>query len=141
MNANVNDKLHTGMTYLRGISPAVAGSDDTAYVSQIIDTKNYKNVEFVMLTGSLADANATFAVLVEEGDASNLSDAAAVADADLNGTEAAAGFTFAADNTIEKIGYRGLKRYVRLTVTPSGNTGDVYLACIVVCEPGDLLPV
>lgn len=140
MNGSGKDDLHYNTVYLRGISPAAAGTDDTAFVSQIIDTKDYKAVEFILMLGSLADANATFVALLEEGDVSNLSDATAVADADMYGTEAAAGFTFAADNTTKKIGYHGYKRYCRLTITPSGNTGDVYLACVVAAIPVTQLP-
>lgn len=113
---------------LRAISPAAAVTDNTAIVSQIIDVKGYDALTFVILTGSLADADATFTALVEHGDASNLSDAAAVPDSQLVGTEALASFTFAADDKCFKIGYVGNKRYVRLTVTPASNTGNVFVA-------------
>ena len=49
--------------------------------------------------------------------------AAAVADADLLGTEALASFIFSDDNKCFKLGYIGSKRYTRLTITPSGNSG------------------
>ena len=55
--------------------------------------------------------NATFAVLFEDGDASNLDDHAAVDDKFLLGTEALAGFTAASDdNKVKKIGYCGPKK-------------------------------
>ena len=69
-------------------------TDNTAVVSGIIDMQGYNSLEFLIAAGTLADANATFTVLVEEGDDSGLSDASAVADADLLGTEALAGFQF-----------------------------------------------
>lgn len=121
----------------RGLSPVAATTDNTAYVSQIFDMQGMLGVAFLILIGALADADATFTVLVEEGNASNLSDAAAVADADLNGTEALAGFTFAADDTVRKIGYHGAKRYVRVTITPANNTGNVFLAGVWVGLPED----
>jgi len=124
----------------RAISPAVAGAADSPLVSEIIDRRGYDSLVFAILAGSLADANATFAVLVEDGDESDLSDAAAVADEELNGTEALAALTFADDNEPRKIGYVGSKRYVRLTVTPSGNTGDVYLSAIAVLGHPELRP-
>jgi hypothetical protein len=71
---------------------------------------------------------------------SNLSDAAAVADADMvsmtNGTapEAAAGYTFADDAETRAIGYLGTKRYIRLTVTPAANTGNQFVAGIAILE-------
>ena len=116
----------------RAISPAAAVTDNTAFVSQIIDVLGYGGLVFFILTGALADSDATFTVLVEHGDASNLSDAAAVPDAQLTGTEALAGFTFAADDSVRKIGYVGSKRYVRLTITPANNSGNAFVAAVAV---------
>lgn len=113
------------------IPPAVV-TDDTAQVGEVIDTAGFGSLAFVIATGTLADADATFAVLVEEGDESDLSDATAVADGDLIGTEADAGFTFAADVATRKIGYVGHKRYVRLTITPTGNSGNAPLAAVAI---------
>ena len=91
----------------------------------------YDSLMFAISIGTNTDADVTFTVLVEEGDASNLSDNAAVADADLNGTEALAGFQFDDDTETRKIGYRGSKRYVRLTITPANNgAGNIFMAAI-----------
>lgn len=120
----------------RAISPAAATTDNTPYVSQIIDLLGFSQLVFAINLGALADADATFAVLVEHGDAANLSDAAAVPDASLTGTEASAGFDFSADNKVRKIGYVGSKRYVRLTITPANNTGNVFLSAIVILSGG-----
>ena len=110
------NKIHA----LRVISP-VSVADTTAQVGQIIDKKGFESVTYVIATGSLADADATFTVLLEEGDNAALSDAAAVADADLLGTEALAAFQFDDDNETRKLGYIGSKRYTRLTITPVNN--------------------
>jgi len=115
---------------VRAISPVAAVADNTPFVSEVIDTRGYDSLTFLLMTGALADADATFAVLVEDGDDPALSDAAAVADDELIGTEALAGFTFADDNETRKIGYRGHKRYVRMTVTPTGNSGNAFLAAV-----------
>jgi len=120
--------LHNHIAPKRGVSPAAAVTDNTAIVSQIVDTRGFGSVEYLILTGSLADADATFTTLVEEGDAANLSDASAVADADLLGLETQASFTFADDDKVFKIGYIGNKRYVRVTVTPANNTGNAFIA-------------
>lgn len=117
---------------LRSIAPVAAVADNTAYVSEIVDVKGFDALTFVIVTGSLADADATFTVLIEDGDAADLSDNVAVADAHLVGTEALAGFTFAADNKTRKIGYIGKKRYVRMTITPANNSGNVFLAAIAI---------
>jgi hypothetical protein len=116
---------------LRAISP-VSVADNTAEVGQIIDRQGYDGLTFVIATGSLADVDATFAVLVEEGNDSGLSDAAAVADADLLGTEALAGFQFDDDDETRKIGYLGDKRYVRLTITPSANASAALFSAVAV---------
>lgn len=120
--------LHHDVKYSRAISPAAATADDTPWVSQILDTANFAINELVLMVGALADANATFTVLLEEGDASNLSGGNAVADADMIGNEAGASFQFDSDNTTRKLGYKGAKRYIRATVTPAGNGGDAFLA-------------
>ena len=119
----------------RAISPAAAATDNTAFVSEILDTQGYDGIMLAILTGALADADATFTVLLEEGDAANLSDATAVADADLNGTEALASFTFADDNEMRKLGYVGSKRYIRATITPAANSGNAFVAATWVLRP------
>lgn len=124
----------------RAISPAAAVTDDTALVSQIIDRAGYEGLVFAISTGSLADADATFAVLVEDGDVADLSDAAAVADEHLSGTEALAGFTFADDDAARKIGYTGSKRYVRLTITPANNTGNAFVSAVALLFGGRFVP-
>lgn len=123
--------------FLRGFSP-LTGTDNTAFVSQIIDTQLYTSVTFVLATGTLADADATSAVLVEHGDASNLSDAAAVPDTMLlpsgTGQEASMAPIFSDDDVVRAIGYNGDKRYVRYTLTPAGNSGSFPASCVVVCK-------
>jgi len=133
--------LHNNVQVKRAISPVNAGSGDTPIVSQIIDRLGYDTLEFVIATGSLADANATFTALVEESDDSALSGGTAVADADLLGTEVTASFAFGDDDEVRKIGYVGNKRYVRLTITPAGNTGDVYVAALALLGNPDMAPV
>lgn len=123
----------------RVLSPASV-ADTTAQVGQIVDHQGFDSASYFILTGSIADADATFTVLLEEGDASNLSDATAVADADMvsqtRGTapETAAGFQFDDDNEVRKIGYVGNKRYTRLTITPVNNASAALLAACCVLE-------
>lgn len=129
------NKLHV----LRAISP-VSVADNTAQVSQIIDRRGFDSLAFLIATGSIADADATFVVLVEDGDAANLSDAAAVADAELSGTELLAGFQFDDDNETRKVGYLGNKRYVRLTITPSNNASAALISAVAVLAHASLQP-
>lgn len=121
--------IHNSIDVKRGLSPVAAGTDNTAYVSQIVDTAGYEAVEFLLQIGANTDADATFTVLFEDGNAANLSDAAAVADTFLLGTEALASFQYDDDNECRKIGYVGNKRYCRVTVTPANNgAGNIYMA-------------
>ena len=107
--------LANHLTFKRAISPQAARTDNTAIVSQVVDLAGFDKMCFAINIGANTDTNATFAVLVEHGDAASLSDAAPVPDSQLTGTEAGASFTAADDdNSTRKIGYVGPKRYVRL---------------------------
>jgi hypothetical protein len=120
------------------LAPVVA-TDNTALVSTIADVAGFDALTLVIATGTLADTDATFAVLIEHADLSNMSGGVAVPDEDLVGTEALAGFTFAADGATRKIGYRGAKRYVRATITPTGNAGNAPIAAVwIYGEPARL---
>ena len=112
-----------------GFAPVVV-TDNTATATSIIDVANCQGVTFHVVTGTLADADATFAVTLEHGDDSGLSDTAAPGATERTGD--LPDFTFADDNSVVSIGYIGPKRYVRLTVTPSNNTGNAPIGCIVV---------
>lgn len=128
------EDLFNNINMKRVIAP-ISVADNTALVGQIIDVQGYESVTYAIATGSLADADATFTVLLEEGDASNLSDAAAVDDAQLLGTEALASFAFSDDNKVFKLGYKGFKRYTRLTITPAANASAALVSalCILGC--------
>lgn len=133
--------LHNSIHVVPLIAPVAARTDNTAIVSAIIDRKGFDSLEFVLVTGTNTDANATFAVLVEDGDNSGLSDNGAVDDSELLGTEAVAGFTFSDDVECRKIGYIGHKRYVRMTVTPAGNdSGNIFLAGVAVLSHAQIGP-
>lgn len=133
----------------RAISPQ-SSANDTAVVSSIIDRQGFDSLGFLIAIGSIGDADATFTVLVEHGSAANLADAAAVPDDQLvtqtvgTAPEAAAGFTFAADDQVRKIGYVGDRRYVRLTITPLNNSGTpsaAFLAAVAILGNPEHAPV
>src|SRR3972149_1087755 len=106
-------------------------SDDTAQVGSIVDLAGFHSALIAIAAGTLAAA-AAFPVLLEHGDDAALADAAAVPDADLLGTEAGASFTEADDNETRKLGYIGVKRHIRLTVTPSGNAAAADMSPLAV---------
>lgn len=114
---------------------ATAATDNTATVSPIIDTRDYHAILFLIGTGVLADAGAEFTAKLEESEAANMSGSNEVADADLLGTEAGASFIQTDDNAVFKLGYRGYKRYIRLTVTPTNNASSAPIGIIAVGQP------
>lgn len=121
--------------------PAAAVTDNTPYVSEIIDMQGFKACTFLIHFGAVADADCSFTTLIEDGDDSGLSDAAAVADEYLHGTEAGVAEDEDADNKVKVIGYHGFKRYVRCTVTPANNSGNVFLSMLAAMHGADSLPV
>lgn len=125
--------LYNNLKVISGI--AAAPTDTTAVVSPIVDRRDYAAILFAIVTGTLADADATFTTLLEESDDSGMSGAVAVADADLLGTEALASFNFANDGAVYKLGYRGTKRYTRLTITPAANSGAAPIGIIALGRP------
>jgi hypothetical protein len=143
----MRDNLHNN-AFRVAITPlAAAVANNAAIVGNWIDRMGFEALTFGILTGTLADTDATFDVLVEEANAADQSDAAAVADIDLisqtDGVapEIAAGFNFDADTATRKIGYIGHKRYARLTVTPANNTGAAPIAALAVLSHASSRPV
>lgn len=140
-------ELHNNLKESVGLAPvAAASTDNTAQTTAIVDMKGYHSVEWYIITGTLADADATFAVTVTAGDAvdsesapTSITDSAAAATECLIGTLADASFTFAADGVVKKIGYTPAKgagkRFARLTVTPSNNTGNFPVAILALRLP------
>jgi hypothetical protein len=89
----------------------------------IVDLQGYDGALIVCGSGALT-VDMPFQLM--EGDAANLSDAAAVADADLIGTEPT--LLQATDNEIKTFGYKGSKRYLRVDTT--AGTGVAFAAII-----------
>jgi hypothetical protein len=126
--------ITNGLDLKRAISPQAARTDNTAIVSTVADLRGYDGAMLAINIGANTDTNATFAVLIEDSD--DNSNWVAVADEYLNGTEALAGFQFDDDNEHRKIGYNGIKRYLRATITPSGNdSGNIFVAASWVLAP------
>lgn len=137
----------TNNVLVKRVISTVSVADNTAQVGQIIDRQGFDALTYAIALGSIADADATFAVLLEESDAYDMSGATAVADADMlsqtSGTapETAAGFQFDDDNEVRKLGYIGNKRYTRLTITPSANASAAVLAAVALLSHAAMQPV
>ena len=112
------------------IAPAVV-ADNTAAVGGVIDRRGFDSLTYVIATGTLADVDATFAALLEESDASG-SGFTAVPPGGMIRTQARARFPYADDGTVRKLGYIGHKRYTRLTITPTGNSGSAPFSAVAV---------
>lgn len=115
------------------IAPAANSNiGTTPIVGTVIDRSGFDSLLYVITLGTLSDADATYAVLLEESDEDD-SGFTAVADEDLLGTEGDAGFTFGDDGETRKLGYIGNKQYTRLTITPTGaDSGDSPIAAVAV---------
>ncbi len=98
-------------------------TSDTTTVGNIIDTQQsggFNSLEFYIQSGVITDGS--YALLLEHGDESNLSDAVPVPDSDLTNLESTAGFVAADDQTVKRIGYIGDKRFVRASIVSTGTT-------------------
>ena len=128
-------ELFNNINLKRVLSP-VSVADNTAQVGEVIDHQGLPvgGAVYVIATGSIGDAGAEFTTLLEESDASG-SGFAAVADADLLGTEALASFIQTDDNKCFKLGYKGIKRYTRLTITPTNNATAALIAAVCITQP------
>lgn len=131
--------IHNKLSFLRGVSPVTQTNSDAAFVSQIISMANLMSLTWVIALGTLSDAGFTTVVLLEESDASDMTGAVAVADADMlpsgTGQEAAAAFTEASDDLIRLLSYVGTKAFIRLTITPTGNAaGNIPIAVLAIGE-------
>lgn len=131
--------LHNTLKFTRVISP-ISQAGNTAMVGAIIDRQGFDSLEFAITLGTITTAGTAYTTLLEEGSASDLTGSNAVADADLIGTEALASFVDSEVNTTKTLGYKGSKRYVRLTMTPAGNTGASTMSAIAIQGSGSLKP-
>lgn len=113
-------------------------STDTTTNGEIIDLQGFDSATFIIQSGSLTDG--TYTPLVHEGNESDLSDAGAVADADLIGTEADSAFTATDDNKAKRLGYVGGKRYIRLSLVSASTSTGGTLSAVAVLSDADIRP-
>lgn len=97
----------------------------------IIDLAGFEGALIAIISGTITDGT-SYEFELKEGNESDLSDGAAVADEDIIGSEP----TFAADddNKIKTFSYVGHKRYIRVdlkTVNGSPSTGGVFGAVVL----------
>lgn len=132
----MNDAF-TSVTPRNAIAP-LSQAGNAAIVGAIIDTQGYAETLYVINTGVIVTEGASYAVLLEDGNDPALADHAPVV-AGLQGTAALADFTGAGNQSF-KIGVTNQKRYNRLTITPTGNTGAALLSAVALLQRPTLSP-
>ena len=127
--------LHNVVRTAEALAPAalttVAGRS-----GKIIDTQGYGGVEFLINYGAVTATNATITPVLKEGDVTGT--LTSVADADLLGTEALAALPAQASartsgvgkNVTTRLGYKGNKRYVQLSIASSTVTAATVLSAV-----------
>lgn len=138
MNKDLFNRVKTTLL----IPPQVeTGDTDVVNTTAPVSVIGYESAMIEIHAGVLSDAGAIMSVKVWEGDASDGSDKAAVAAADLQidpVLDAVPEATFqcafdqADDSKVFKIGYLGSKKYLGLTISPVGNGGNVPVSASVV---------
>lgn len=119
--------LHSRIRVVRVISPIAVGTTGVGKTGKIIDRQGYESAAFAIGYGAITATGAVFTVTCKHGDATGAMTSAA--DADLVGTEAAAGIAAGARvsgstmNVTKKLGYIGNKRYVTLDVKSTATAG------------------
>ncbi|MET9099948.1 hypothetical protein [Streptomyces antibioticus] len=123
---------YSNLLVKNSLTPAArTTSTNGTAVDRAEDSSMFQDALVVIPVGTVTDGTHTF----EVQDSDDNSSWAAVADTYLQGSEPAV--TSSTDETVYEIGYKGLKRYVRVitTVTGSPSTGGVYAAQVVLANP------
>lgn len=118
--------LYSNIAATLALAPAVQAA---AATGAIIDLQAVRSVAFVVNTGAIVGSG-DFGVTIQESDTTTGGDfadaAAAVIDTDAPATLEA--------STSYRLGYRGFKRYVRLSLTKAGGT-SIAAGAVAVTEP------
>lgn len=120
--------MHNNIDERIALNTQVIASDTTT-AGVIIDTQGYESVEFIVQAGVVTAGDVT--PLLEDGDDSGLSDAAAVA-ADFR-----LGSLVLLDtsNTLTRFGYVGKKRYVKLSVVTANSANLTVGGTVILSNP------
>ncbi|HVJ31656.1 MAG TPA: hypothetical protein VND94_00960 [Terriglobia bacterium] len=138
---------------VRSISPVAIGTTGTGQAGKIVDrrptvngtTINYRRVAFELDFGTITATNAAYTLVVKEGDVTSAM--TSIADADLEGTEAASvpatgtRTSGSTKNVSFILGYKGAKRYVQVSKLSSTVTATTPVAASVLLAEPDQAPV
>lgn len=119
--------IHSEISPAVGIAPAAARTTTTTGTG--VDLSGYDAAEVILQPAAITDGVHT--PTIEESDSSG-SGYTTVAAGDMVGTLAAL-----AANTIQRVAYKGIKRYLRVVITVTGGpaTGGVYSAMVLRAHP------
>lgn len=120
--------LHSKVKVSPAIDPAAIRTGNATTTSNTIDTDGFASLEFLIQSGVITDG--AWAIQVWHGDASNMSDEAQCAAADLIGS--APSFAATDDSVTKRVGYKGGKRYVRIKAVQSGATTGGFISAVAV---------
>jgi hypothetical protein len=135
------------------VAPIAIGTTGTGQAGKIVDrrqtvngsTITYKRVIFETAFGTISATNAQYTLVVKEGDVTSAM--TSIADADLEGTEAAAvpatgtRTSGSTKNVSFLLGYKGTKRYVQVAKLSSTVTAGTVVAANVLLGEPDQAPV
>jgi len=126
--------MHNNIKVVHAITPDAVGTTGAAngILAAVLDRKGYEQVEFVFSSGTTGTTGDTITPIVYESDTATVAGFAAVADADLLGTEAALTLTAAKTG---KVGYKGNKRYVGIRLYGVGTATAIVAASLVLGAP------
>lgn len=119
------NELHSNIKQKLALSPVALGATGTS-AGKIIDRQGYGGVEFLIGYGAVTTTGTTVTALLKEGDVTGT--LTSVADGDLIGTETLASLAAGArtsgtsQQVVKRVGYKGTKRYVQLSLTNAGTT-------------------
>ncbi len=111
--------MKNNLDVVKSVDPATYNSDQTGAG---VDLRGFGSSMAAVQSGALTDGAHT-PKLQESDDDATYTDAPAT---DLEGS-----FANISANAIQRVGYKGSKRYIRVFVTSNGATGAIYSASIV----------
>lgn len=131
--------VHNNIDVVRTIAPVAVGTTGTGQTGKVVDRNGYQGVEFLISYGTITSTAAVFTVVAKEGDVTGTM--TSIANADLLGTESAAGIAAGArtsnsnKNVSKRLGYIGIKRYVSLSISSTATAGTPVSAEVLLTNP------
>lgn len=111
-------------------------TDNTALTAKLTRSNANDVDTIVLLLGSVADADVTFTAAIQESDDD-------VTYTTVNARDYAGtltGIQYDDDNSTHVFSYWGNKKYVKLTVTPANNTGNITWGALSITGVGRVQP-